>query len=508
MKWMLGTWKGAGKTHFIRTIVIDSVSGHNFSGTRTIDADDRNQTKIITLISGSINKGKFDISDGKILYKKEPKHGKWLDCTNCPLENNIIIAHDSIFLSSRITGCREYCDGTSNYYKLLCDYDTTTQRYLVTRFGSSSNARAFNPCAINSPLPVASKNNQDSLKNAESVANKKRQQLDDSLKIAANIAEKKQQRVNDSLQIAANIEREKKQQQVEDSLKTAAINEKKRKQQVDDSLKIAANIARKRQQQVNDSLQIAANIQKKKRQQQVEDSLKTVAIIEKKRKQQADDSLKIAMNIAKTRQQEIQDSLKNVANISRKKQQQVDDSLKTAAIIASKKQKQADDSLKIVAANSAKRRQQEIQDSLKNAASITKMQNTTDSVAATKPTNDKSKALEQRDNVLLQTYHITTPDILIELFDNAQLDGDRVSVYHNNTLIVDNKTLLKEPITLTVLANSANREHTFILVAENLGSIAPNTALMRITAGNQVYKLSVRTDLQTNAKIVFYYDGN
>jgi hypothetical protein len=66
----------------------------------------------------------------------------------------------------------------------------------------------------------------------------------------------------------------------------------------------------------------------------------------------------------------------------------------------------------------------------------------------------------------------------------------------------------KKPITLNIHADANNREHEFVLVAENLGSIPPNSALMRITAGKQIYKLPVNTDMKTNARIVFYYDGN
>jgi hypothetical protein len=68
--------------------------------------------------------------------------------------------------------------------------------------------------------------------------------------------------------------------------------------------------------------------------------------------------------------------------------------------------------------------------------------------------------------------------------------------------------LLRAPITIKIHADTTNRKHEFVMIAENLGSIAPNTALMRITVGNQTYKLSVKTDLKTNARIIFYYDGN
>ncbi len=222
----------------------------------------------------------------------------------------------------------------------------------------------------------------------------------------------------------------------------------------------------------------------KKRQQQIQDSLATVAAITKQKEQQR-----------------IKDSLNNAALIAKQRQQHIDDSTKNAIALAKKRQQEIDDSLVVV-----KKRQQFVADSIKMATTAVVAKNAPGSTDTAKIST--KKALETRTNVLLQTYHISTPDILIELFDNAQIDGDRVSVYHNNTLIVNNKMLLKDPITFKIHADTANRLHEFVMIAENLGTIPPNTALMRITVGTQVYKLGVRTDLQTNAKIVFYYDGN
>ncbi len=419
VKWMLGTWNGTGKAHFTRTIVINSVNGNNFTGTRTNEADDRNHTKIITSLSGSINKEKIYMEDGEIIFKREPPHGKWLDC-NCTGQNKIVVKHDRIILTCEIIGCGKDCDGISTYYKLLHDYDTATQLYLVNLFGKPE---------LN-----------DSIKIAADIAKKK---LQDSIKTAAAI----EKRMQDSIKIASEIAKKK----LQDSIKTAAIIEKNKQ----DSINIASEIAKKKQQ---DSIKIATTIEKKKQ-----------------------DSLKIAVDIAKKKQL---DSLKIASAIEKKKQL---DSLKIASAIEKKKQL---DSLKIAA----------------NAA--IKKPPVTNSSKSVVVTDDKTKVLVQRDNVLLQSYHITAPDILIELFDNAQIDGDIVSVYDNNVLIVDKKKLLKQAITVTVHADAANRTHEFILVAENLGTIPPNTALMRITAGKQIYELTVKSDLSKNAKVILYYDGN
>ena len=43
------------------------------------------------------------------------------------------------------------------------------------------------------------------------------------------------------------------------------------------------------------------------------------------------------------------------------------------------------------------------------------------------------------------------------------------------------------------------------MVADNLGSIPPNTALMIITTGGKRYQLFISSDKQKNAKVVVEY---
>jgi hypothetical protein len=46
------------------------------------------------------------------------------------------------------------------------------------------------------------------------------------------------------------------------------------------------------------------------------------------------------------------------------------------------------------------------------------------------------------------------------------------------------------------------------MVAENLGSIPPNTSLMVITAGNKRYETSVTSTEQKNAVVILEYKPN
>src|SRR5438874_9038098 len=84
INWILGTWKGTGNprsSQFVRTLVIESISGNSFTGNRSKEANDHNHTKIVTAIAGKISKDTFYIKDGAIIFKKDPPHSKWFDCT-------------------------------------------------------------------------------------------------------------------------------------------------------------------------------------------------------------------------------------------------------------------------------------------------------------------------------------------------------------------------------------------------------------------------------------------
>lgn len=113
-----------------------------------------------------------------------------------------------------------------------------------------------------------------------------------------------------------------------------------------------------------------------------------------------------------------------------------------------------------------------------------------------------------RKNTLIKTLTVTSPDIQIVLLDDAEIDGDIVSLYHNNELVINHKTLGKEMIKYTLKADKEHPNHEFVLVAENLGSIPPNTALVRIRAGDEKFEFIAHSDLNENVKFVINYVGN
>jgi predicted CopG family antitoxin len=115
------------------------------------------------------------------------------------------------------------------------------------------------------------------------------------------------------------------------------------------------------------------------------------------------------------------------------------------------------------------------------------------------------EVIKHRTNPLVKTLVTNSPDILIELYDNGEVDGDTITVYHNNQLIVNRKGLSTKPITVKITATAAEAHHEFIMVANNLGTIPPNTALMVVTTGGKRYELFISSDEQKNAKVIIDY---
>lgn len=115
--------------------------------------------------------------------------------------------------------------------------------------------------------------------------------------------------------------------------------------------------------------------------------------------------------------------------------------------------------------------------------------------------------LAERENKLVNTLHVSSPNITIALYDNGEIDGDTITVYHNNELLAYKKGLSKEPVLFHITATPENAYHEFVMVANNLGRIPPNTALMVITAGTKRYELFLSANEQKNAKVVVIYEA-
>ncbi len=123
----------------------------------------------------------------------------------------------------------------------------------------------------------------------------------------------------------------------------------------------------------------------------------------------------------------------------------------------------------------------------------------------TEPTLPVPQVLIDRKNDLQNTLVVESKDIQIDFFDNGQIDNDTITVYHNNQILINKGRLDSKPISINVHLDEANPFYELITVAENLGDVAPNTALMVVKAGKKRYEVTITSDDKKNAKVILEY---
>ena len=104
---------------------------------------------------------------------------------------------------------------------------------------------------------------------------------------------------------------------------------------------------------------------------------------------------------------------------------------------------------------------------------------------------------------MVKQIQVESGDINIRLYDNGDIDDDTVSIFHNNTLLKSKVRLSQNPISFTIPIDSTKPHHELVMVAENLGSIPPNTSLMIVTVGTKRYEIFISSSETKNAKIIF-----
>ena len=101
---------------------------------------------------------------------------------------------------------------------------------------------------------------------------------------------------------------------------------------------------------------------------------------------------------------------------------------------------------------------------------------------------------------------VDTGTLKLDFYDNAQIDGDSITVTVNNKPIVSNQLLGLKPVTVFVKVDLENPEQEVTMIGENLGTIPPNTALLIVTAGAKRYQLFLTSTGKKNAQVRFIYE--
>ena len=121
------------------------------------------------------------------------------------------------------------------------------------------------------------------------------------------------------------------------------------------------------------------------------------------------------------------------------------------------------------------------------------------------PAKTDSVKTAGRKNTVFSRIPVNVKNITLDIFDNGTIDGDSISVYYNNKLLVANRGLTDKAITVQLMLDDKVPQHEIVMFAHNLGSISPNTATIIVKAGNKRYELRSSASLTENAVLVLEY---
>jgi hypothetical protein len=111
------------------------------------------------------------------------------------------------------------------------------------------------------------------------------------------------------------------------------------------------------------------------------------------------------------------------------------------------------------------------------------------------------KEYTQRQNVVVNEIEVESDSLIVSLYDNGEIDGDIISIFYNQQLILNSQKLTHKSIKINMVLDNKLTANEISMFAENLGLIPPNTALMVIDDGKKKHEMRLSSSLEKNATI-------
>lgn len=108
-----------------------------------------------------------------------------------------------------------------------------------------------------------------------------------------------------------------------------------------------------------------------------------------------------------------------------------------------------------------------------------------------------------RQKKLVTEIPLAGDSIELRFYDNAEIDGDSISLFLNDKMIFEHIKLTGEAYSIKLAVKDLGDDNELTMVAENLGAIPPNTSYMLAIVNNQRYEATLTSTEQSSAVIRF-----
>jgi len=117
------------------------------------------------------------------------------------------------------------------------------------------------------------------------------------------------------------------------------------------------------------------------------------------------------------------------------------------------------------------------------------------------PQPEPADDFTKRTKVYTKELELENPSIRLEIYDNGEIDGDMISLYLNDKLVLPKVTLTHKAVRLTINLDPSLPFNELSMFAENLGTKPPNTAALIVYDGKTRYETLLSSDLSKSATL-------
>lgn len=106
-----------------------------------------------------------------------------------------------------------------------------------------------------------------------------------------------------------------------------------------------------------------------------------------------------------------------------------------------------------------------------------------------------------RTKILQNVIPVKGDSIELRFYDNAEIDGDSIAVFLNGRLLKEHILLAEQAYTMKIAVSDLQTDNELVMVAENLGSIPPNTSLMVAIVDDKRYEAHLQSTEGSSALV-------
>ncbi|HVY76385.1 MAG TPA: hypothetical protein VG890_16260 [Puia sp.] len=117
------------------------------------------------------------------------------------------------------------------------------------------------------------------------------------------------------------------------------------------------------------------------------------------------------------------------------------------------------------------------------------------------PAQTNEQRFTSRQKTLQQVIPVKGDSIELRFYDNAEIDGDSIAVFLNGQLLREHILLSDQAYSFKLPVNELQSDNELVMVAENLGSIPPNTSLMVALVGDKRYEAHLQSTEGSSALV-------